>query len=264
MSKFTLPPGAFRRLLHMSSLSIVVSVGVTSALTWILFGQPGRDHYSGYDIWRLSILAGFVVPALIAPIVIWRLSLAFHKLGEAQATLSRLAATDALTGLLNRRGFEALADRAILEARAAGLPVSCLLLDIDRFKPINDRFGHDAGDRVICRVAALLTACFSPLDALVNRHGGDEFVVLLPGISGAYAMKWAERLRAACVAETSTPEGAPEPFTISVGVADLSQSGVALRDLLRCADVALYEAKSGGRNRVCKYAHEPMRRAVGA
>ena len=264
MMRFQMPPGAFPRLLRMTAISIVVSVSVTGGLTWSLFGQPRYVYYSGYDIWQLAILVGFVVPFLVSPFVIWRLALAFHKIGVAQEALSRLATTDALTGLLNRRGFEDLAERAILEARAADMPVSALACDIDWFKSINDRFGHDAGDVVIRCLGDKLRTCFEPLEALVCRHGGEEFVVLLPGLSGAYATKWAERLRATCAAETPTKGGLPVAFSVSVGVAEMSQSGGGLRDLLRCADIALYEAKSNGRNRVERYAPKPLRRAVGA
>ena len=156
------------------------------------------------------------------------------------------------------------AERAILEARAADMPVSALACDIDWFKSINDRFGHDAGDVVIRSLGDKLRTCFEPLEALVCRHGGEEFVVLLPGLSGAYAMKWAERLRATCAAETPTPGGLPVAFSVSVGVAEMSPSGACLRDLLRSADIALYEAKSKGRNRVERHAPTPMRRAASA
>ena len=264
MMQLQMPPGAFSRLLRMTAGSIVSSVVITGGLTWFLIGQPRYESISSYEIWRLAILTGFLAPVLIAPFIVWRLSLAFHRLGVAQEALSRLATTDALTGLLNRRGFEALAEQAILEARGAGLPISALACDIDHFKSINDRFGHDAGDIVICRLGAQLSRCFEPLDALVCRHGGEEFVVMLPGLSAGYSMKWAERLRAACAAELASPGGLPVAYTISVGVAEMSQSGGGLRDLLRCADIALYEAKSNGRNRVERYTPTPMRRAVGA
>ena len=244
------PRDSLLLFLLLTLASVAGSLVITCLYTWALFGWPGEGYFSSYAIWRCALVGAVGVPAVMAPFAIWRVSLLVHDLGRAQETLAQLAATDALTGLLNRRGFAAQAESLLDTARARGQPVCALACDIDMFKSINDRFGHDGGDYVISRVGELLKERLRPAKALVCRHGGEEFVVLLPDVSVSHAMNWAERLRLACASEATSGGGLPAPITISVGVAEASASGASLADLLRCADIALYEAKRKGRNRV--------------
>lgn len=243
-------PGIMLRVTLMTFASIANSVVITCLLTWATLGWPGDYYYSSYAIWRCAIISAIAVPALIGPFVVWRLVSLVDDLNIAQARLARQANNDELTGLLNRRGFDSRAESAVTEAQAAQQPVSVLVCDIDRFKSINDHFGHHAGDLVIRRVGELMREVFASTEALLCRHGGEEFVALLPGLSAAQASNWAEKLRTACAEDTGTNEALPVAFTISIGVAEAPQSGPCLSELLRCADAALYEAKQNGRNRV--------------
>lgn len=165
--------------------------------------------------------------------------------GEAQ----RLAATDALTALLNRRAFAEIVERDVSLAHRHGWPLSVLLLDIDHFKEVNDKYGHAVGDDVLSSVAATLSQTVRKSD-LVARWGGEEFVVALShtAVSGARVM--AERLRRR-IAETRVDlkRGSSLAATASIGVASLSP-GDSLEDLVARADRAMYTAKSKGRNRV--------------
>ena len=247
------------RIVLMTLGSIANSVFVTCLLTWATLGWPSETYYSSYAIWRCAVISGFTVPALIGPFVIWRLVKIVDELQAARETLARLATTDELTGLLNRRGFDARAERAITEARSTCRPISALVCDIDRFKSINDRFGHHAGDLVIRRVGELLREGFASTEALLCRHGGEEFVVILPGLSLAQASNWADRFRAACAAEALSSGAQPIMFTISIGVAEISPSVANLSELLGSADAALYEAKQGGRNQVATYPSSRLR-----
>jgi diguanylate cyclase (GGDEF)-like protein len=170
----------------------------------------------------------------------------------AQADLARLAVTDPLTGALNRRGFLDHAHPILARAERSGEPMAVAMLDLDRFKTINDGFGHDAGDDVLRGFSAELARGLRAGD-LLGRFGGEEFVLLLPGIDGAGAVATVERLRAAVRAAVPHPAGGRSTVTASAGVAivDTTRSAeAALAAAVTAADAALYEAKQAGRDRV--------------
>ena len=165
---------------------------------------------------------------------------------ERAAVAQRLANTDPLTGLSNRRATFDWLERLLAGCGEAGEPLSVLMFDIDRFKRINDTLGHQAGDTVLCRVAELTRGELRAED-LVGRIGGEEFVCLLPGITAPVAAILAERLRRA-VANGTGADGLPRA-TISIGLAAY-RSGDTAHDLIARADAALYAAKDAGRNKV--------------
>jgi diguanylate cyclase (GGDEF)-like protein len=163
------------------------------------------------------------------------------------------ATTDAKTGLLNARTWEQVARRALERRDGTDAPGAVLVVDIDRFKLVNDRYGHLSGDAALRLVGRTLAANVRAGDR-VGRFGGEEFVVVLPGASEAAALAVAERLRVG-VARLSLAECIAEPvaglaISVSIGVACAPQNGVDLAGLLRAADRALYAAKGAGRNRV--------------
>ena len=162
----------------------------------------------------------------------------------------RNATTDALTGLSNRHAMEETFPREVARCLQSEQPVSLIMIDVDRFKTFNDKFGHVAGDRALSAVAQVLQKQFRPRDHLV-RFGGDEFAVLLPGIAEAEALTVAERVRDAVSGSTSGSMDSliQIPVQISMGVAQLKDDG-SFESLLRAADEALYRAKGAGRNTV--------------
>jgi diguanylate cyclase (GGDEF)-like protein len=164
----------------------------------------------------------------------------------------RHAITDALTGLTNRHAMQESFPDEIASCVQRGEPVSLIMIDVDNFKPFNDRFGHIAGDRALSAVASILRAQFRPHDLLV-RYGGDEFAILLPGASADEAEDIAERVRKTVCGTTGdgTDSLIQIPLTISMGVAEL-QPGDSLDALNRAADAALYRAKHAGRNVVSR------------
>ncbi len=168
---------------------------------------------------------------------------------KLQREFEHVASTDGLTGLHNRRWLNDAFKRQLQRCERSNAPCSMIMLDIDHFKEMNDRYGHLAGDRVLCTVAQVLLNMLRPTD-LVARFGGEEFALLLPETPIKGALVIAERLRKA-IAATPTPfeEGKLlPPATVSLGVTGL-QPGQSLDSLLAASDNALYRAKSAGRNR---------------
>lgn len=167
------------------------------------------------------------------------------RLREKNEELERLSVTDGLTGLYNRRYLmHALANEVRRSERHAH-PFALLMLDIDRFKDYNDRFGHLAGDEVLTRLASVLRGSIRDVD-LPARYGGEEFVAVLPETDLEDAVEIAERIRSR-LAEEALPEG---NVTLSIGVAEFPDHGDTPESLLASADAALYRAKREGRNRV--------------
>jgi diguanylate cyclase (GGDEF)-like protein len=197
----------------------------------------------------LNIVAGAVVLGLL--LLRW-LPLAVKERGcaEQHATdLEMLAAHDWLTGLYNRRHFETLARAELARSQRYLRPLSVLMIDIDHFKAVNDQFGHAAGDRVLQAVAAVCRSIKRDAD-VVARVGGEEMAMMLPETTDAAAAQFAERLRAQLRDCAPYIEGAKVPVTVSVGVAGAGPQTSGVEALLRCADLALYEAKRSGRDRV--------------
>lgn len=177
---------------------------------------------------------------------------AYRELAKSRRELSRkneqvekMSLTDALTGVGNRRHLDDALRSEVLRASRYHQPLSLLILDVDHFKRVNDGFGHEAGDRVLRSIGALLLASLRETD-IATRMGGEEFVVLLVATGLDDAVMVAERLRLALSAHDV---GLPSPVTASFGVA-LLQGGEDGPALLARADQALYSAKQQGRNRV--------------
>lgn len=177
-----------------------------------------------------------------------------EQLLAAREALREQATHDGLTGLLNRVSVLDVLTRELSRATRAGQPLSLLMVDLDRFKLVNDTHGHLAGDAVLRAAAERMKSTVRNYDT-VGRYGGEEFLVVLPGCDGASACAQAERIREA-VAATQPSDGFPRlRVTCSIGVASrLLPAAEDANVLLREADLALYQAKDGGRNRVVQAA----------
>jgi len=187
------------------------------------------------------------------------LSLANEKLSELNAELAELSITDSLTGLANRRAFDARLVDEVSRAVRHGTPLALLIVDVDHFKRYNDRYGHAAGDDCLKAVAAVLRASAGRPTDLVARVGGEEFALLLPHEAGRGALALAQRCLRALDAEAIPHADSPvaPQVTVSIGVADLW--GCGMRDpaaLFAAADAALYAAKGQGRHRAVVFAAE--------
>jgi diguanylate cyclase (GGDEF)-like protein len=174
--------------------------------------------------------------------------------------MRRLAITDDLTGLCNRRHFLERLQGEIDRARRYAVPFGLLFIDIDNFKDLNDSFGHQVGDRVLAELGTVLKHWARSSD-LVARYGGEEFVVLLPMADKARSQIAAERLRTLIQRHTFYRR---KKLTVSVGVAGFPTDGDSTERLLGCVDEALYMAKNTGRNRTCAFGEPVLAPALAA
>ena len=197
---------------------------------------------------------------------LWMLSLLSEKLFQqehANEALIELAFTDFLTGLKTRRYFEEHLDREIKRAERNGNPLSLVLIDVDHFKLVNDRYGHQAGDIILREIASRLMKGRREIDT-VARYGGEEFIIILPDTNLVGADHVAQRLREE-IEGTGFAVGSSSQLvqlTISLGVASFPRDAQSKSDLLEAADIALYEAKNSGRNRVILHSELDLRQGM--
>ena len=190
---------------------------------------------------RLALVLGGVLILML----LWLAVRQFRR----SRKLHRMAMTDSLTGIANRRHIEELACRALAQARAQAEPLCVLAIDVDHFKAVNDAFGHAVGDQVLIRIAQACRQVMRRFDVL-GRQGGEEFLVLLPDTQIDVALQIADRLRRK-ISSLVLSNIAPDlRVTVSVGAAQADHEKDDLDELIRRADVALYRAKDAGRDRV--------------
>lgn len=171
-----------------------------------------------------------------------------RKLAERE--LFRRATTDGLTGLSNRHHFFEQLNESSRDCRLTGKPISLMVIDLDHFKSINDRFGHITGDSLLRSFAAMLREAVEPFGT-AGRIGGEEFAVFCPGAGGEAAFRLAEEIRTRAVREPLrlAESGESVAYSVSIGVAELSGADMTIESLYAAADNCLYASKQGGRNR---------------
>jgi diguanylate cyclase (GGDEF)-like protein len=210
----------------------------------IAFAVP-TPAIEGYPVTVPAAAVLWMVIAGIAGITVSELA---RQREGLQARMARMARTDVLTGLPNRRAWEEELPREIQRAKRSGRPLCAALLDLDHFKQFNDLYGHQAGDDHLREAARVWRQRLRTTD-LLARHGGEEFAVLLTGTGLAEAKEVIEALR----------DAAPREETVSAGVAEWSEAETG-RQLMARADLALYEAKRGGRDRTVTASEPALRR----
>jgi diguanylate cyclase (GGDEF)-like protein len=229
--------------IHGVFLLLVLPSALSDAIPGAVPGSTGKAI--------ISLAVFFAV--MIA--LLWVLASRLEELASARTEARLFAAqatTDTLTGLPNRRQLDDELDRQIAGTRRHPQPLSVVLIDIDRFKAVNDRFGHEVGDHVLIEIAGRLAGSVRSPDIL-GRWGGEEFLLISPHTDHDAALELAERCRGR-VADTAFHEAAD--ITASFGVATLA-AGEDARSRVRRADHALYRAKNDGRDRVVAAAERP-------
>jgi len=216
-------------------------------------------HAGGHPVW-VSVNTSLVRDARGEPVELLQQIQDITERRRFEHKLQHMADRDSLTGLLNRRRFEEELDRHLANVRRFGPRGAILMLDLDHFKDVNDSLGHHAGDDLIAAVARRLESALRETD-VVARLGGDEFAVLLPGASAADAEKVAGKLLADLRGATVTLSGQRRRVSASLGIALIREMAETADELMVNADMALYDAKDAGRNRVAVFADEGQRRA---
>jgi two-component system, cell cycle response regulator len=229
-----------RQRSRLWSTSTWVGTGVVAGLIVVTLADSTAIRTA-----PVRVLAALMGLALL----VLRLQLTLRERGRLATEMHKLAETDVLTGVPNRRAFEQRLAVAAPDAAERGAAFGLLVVDIDHFKVVNDGYGHPFGDEVLVQVTRRLAGCLRPLDVLA-RLGGEEFGILAHGVSPAQLADIAERCRRAVAMGPVTVDGATVPITVSIGGACMPEHARDGTDLVRIADRALYEAKDAGRNRV--------------
>lgn len=222
---------------QIGNLPLVVCIGVAASDTTLRWLPRALT---------LALLMTLLALLVVALAVLLARELAARRAVEQKLVVAALV--DPLTGVANRRAFEAQLSAAWLEREASKTPLSLLMIDLDAFKQYNDTFGHGQGDAALQSVAAVMTRCCRSGD-LVARYGGEEFAVLLPHATMEAAFEIAERIRLASAALTIGSPDLDRKVTVSIGAAEASRETTSSSALLAKADAALYAAKAAGRNR---------------
>ena len=267
LAGFMLPMMSFNLLPVLVILTMIGLVTTTVGGTRLLLkGCLGMavGTFCGW-LWALMVVPVYTLqlaPSLLtlvasAPLMVaFPVSIGFmtyrlsRRLTEQRQELEQISRTDGLTQLYNRRYWEETVYHEFERHKRYQLPLSLIMIDIDHFKNVNDEFGHLAGDQMLSEISQVLSNSLRQSD-VAGRYGGEEFGLLLPGTNLAGAMLFAERLRLMVHVLTVKPYAAR--CTISLGVAELDGNVHNYRQLIECADSALYEAKRLGRNACMAY-----------
>lgn len=229
------------------ALIVLATIGFTTAVTLLSFAiDYGNLMSETGDFFWTDVRNDIIIPVSLGGPTFFYLFSKLRQLALTREALERLAFTDSLTGIFNRRAFHNAVEPILLAERPVA--AAMMVIDVDHFKKVNDTFGHHTGDEALVVVADALKACLTN-DEVLGRIGGEEFAVFtLCATPGLAALK-AEQLRAAVSASEFGRQLLPSGLTVSIGVA-FSDTATTYEQMYREADACLYEAKHSGRDRV--------------
>lgn len=225
-----------------SAILVVASTQVIASILAFMQGPVGDESITAVYLHFnfLTLPAGYIGMSMLVLMMM---------ASDISAKMKKMATQDQLTGLLNRRGFNEYGERAYAAARRAGTELSVIMTDIDRFKFINDKYGHAAGDSALVHFARLVSESRRKED-VIARVGGEEFALLLPGTDLRDAMALADQMCSKIGASPMDMTSIGLPMTSSFGVAAISENDKSLDDMILRADRAMYRSKRAGRNQV--------------
>jgi len=238
-------------------LDLWLCIALLAAICDVLLTLHAGARYTAG--WYAARCLALISSASVLGMLLWELNRLYRNLNAAHVKLTEYSIRDGLTGIYNRRFFDAQYDTEIQRASRSGRPLSVLMADVDWFKAFNDTFGHQAGDSCLIAIAQALDQEATHAGGFAARYGGEEFVIVLPNTDRDMATAISERIRGAIAAlripspPITLPASARDAgiVTLSVGAATQDEPMDDSRTLLNTADQALYMAKHSGRNRVC-------------
>ena len=251
------PPGGFvSMIVKIALVALAVEIFIMLGFYW--FGVQ-------FTHWKFALLDAGLLAVIVATIAYFafvrpkdlQIRAAMADLEEAKLKAENLARFDALTGVLSRRAVLEALQVEVERGKRYGSTLACLMLDLDRFKTLNDTYGHQFGDKVLHRIGQVILEHCRKNDHC-GRYGGEEFLIIVPETRIDGAIMFAERVRLA-VAETCLDRN-EERITVSIGVAEWNNGDGSPRRLIAEADRALFDAKAAGRNHVV--ANQPVQRYV--
>ena len=207
-----------------------------------------------FDVSLSNTMVAIIVPLIITPLVVTPLFNLLFRVFELENTNRVLAAYDPVTGLMSRRAILSQTVSFLSYAERKRMPVSMLFIDLDDFKAINDKYGHQFGDNVLHRVGQYINTIKRESD-LIGRYGGDEIIALLPDTDTKGVLHFAEKLHSILKENPITANNEPMHLTLSIGTATYKPNAhpINIDELIRQSDLALYEAKQHGKNCTASY-----------
>ncbi|MCP3672628.1 MAG: GGDEF domain-containing protein [Gammaproteobacteria bacterium] len=235
--------GRFSSTVLITVLSVILSVLITSII----------DFSINAKISNISILISIIAPALIAPTITWYMVGLVIEIHHSEQEQRRLATYDFQTGLMSHRSFMDNSHILLMQCKRIKEKFNLAIIDIDNFKAINDTYGHGGGDEVLKSLSVNLRKALRESDT-VGRIGGDEFAITFFGTGGDQSIHVLENIRIAIERTVVKYAGKYLKYTVSIGVSGINEnSSLELDDILKHSDMALYEAKSSGKNCIVKW-----------
>lgn len=233
-----------------AAIRVTGYIYASNAVVFLIRAIVAQNNPEAVDLLNSNGMAAVMLLWLLCTVIAITLGMVLMTAERLQDDLNRQANHDPLTGALNRRSFSLLYEKAIAHTHRHNQPLSVLMIDLDKFKQVNDHLGHEFGDKVLCTFVTVAQKTLREEDVFC-RFGGEEFIALLPNTASAAALMVANRLRSAFEIDSMLIEikQSHESFAItaSIGIAELQQDE-SFEKLLRRADNALYQAKDNGRN----------------
>jgi diguanylate cyclase (GGDEF)-like protein len=257
MIKLLAKIGRLSTVIVITLIAVVASLAATMATVTLLNNQGYALHS------EIAAILAACIPLLIAPPIAWFLVGLLLRIHEVEQEMRSLASYDSLTGLPSRHAFFDNANNYVSLARREQIIFCVMIIDLDHFKSINDRYGHPAGDAVLKLFADVVNSVARSSD-IMGRLGGEEFALVLPSTNTSKALEFSERLHHAINQAVLKYKGSAIRYTASIGLSEFdTDSGDSLDDLLARADLALYQAKQSGRNQTATFNPQLTQAAAG-